>query len=92
VHFEHPDAGEVIFSDQASRAHARRWTNRQSGLSAVQGSTTAALIVAEAMHASASSDVPELMAAVADELGAVWGITPTAAVLSQSTPRFAFGK
>jgi DNA/RNA-binding domain of Phe-tRNA-synthetase-like protein len=89
---EHPDAGEVIFSDQAGRAHARRWTNRQSGLSAVQGSTTAALIVAEAMHASASSDVAELSAAVADELDAVWSITPMAAVLSQPTPRFTFGK
>ncbi len=89
---EHADAGEVIFSDQEGRAHARRWTNRQSGLSAVQGSTTAALIVAEAMHASASSDVAQLSAAVADELDAVWSITPVAAVLSQSTPRFTFGK
>jgi DNA/RNA-binding domain of Phe-tRNA-synthetase-like protein len=89
---EHPEAGEVIFSDQAGQAHARRWTNRQSGLSAVQGSSTAALIVAEAMHASASSDVAELSAAVADELDAVWSITPMAAVLSQSTPRFTFGK
>jgi DNA/RNA-binding domain of Phe-tRNA-synthetase-like protein len=89
---EHPDVGEVIFSDQAGQAHARRWTNRQSGLSAVQGSSTAALIVAEAMHASASSDVAELSAALADELDAVWSITPMAAVLSQSTPRFTFGK
>jgi DNA/RNA-binding domain of Phe-tRNA-synthetase-like protein len=89
---QHPDAGEVIFSDQAGRAHARRWTNRQSGLSAVRGSSTAALIVAEAMHASASSDVAELSAAVADELDAAWSITPVAAVLSQSTPRFTFGK
>jgi len=28
---EHPDAHEVIFADNAGRAHARRWTNRQSG-------------------------------------------------------------
>jgi DNA/RNA-binding domain of Phe-tRNA-synthetase-like protein len=89
---EHPDVHEVIFADQASRAHARRWTNRQSGLSAVQNSTTAALIVAEAMHDSASSDVPQLAAAVAGELDALWSITPTAAVLSQPSPRFTFGK
>jgi DNA/RNA-binding domain of Phe-tRNA-synthetase-like protein len=89
---EHPDVHEVIFADQASRAHARRWTNRQSGLSAVQNSTTAALIVAEAMHDSASSDVPQLAAAVAGELDALWSVTPTAAVLSQSSPRFTFGK
>lgn len=89
---EHPDVHEVIFADRASQAHARRWTNRQSGLSAVQNSTTAALIVAEAMHDSASSDVPQLAAAVAGELDALWSVTPTAAVLSQSSPRFTFGK
>jgi len=89
---EHPDVHEVIFADQAGRAHARRWTNRQSGLSAVQNSTTAALIVAESMHDSASSDVPQLAAAIAGELDALWSVTPAAAVLSQSSPRFTFGK
>jgi DNA/RNA-binding domain of Phe-tRNA-synthetase-like protein len=89
---EHPDVHEVIFADQASRAHARRWTNRQSGLSAVQDSTTAALIVAEAMHDSGSSDVPHLAAAVAGELDALWSVTPAAAVLSQSSPRFTFAQ
>jgi DNA/RNA-binding domain of Phe-tRNA-synthetase-like protein len=89
---EHPDVHEVIFADQAGRAHARRWTNRQSGLSAVQNSTTAALIVAEAMHDSASSDVPRLAAALAGEMDALWSVTPAAAVLSQSSPRFTFGK
>ena len=87
---EQPSPGEVIFADQARQVHARRWTNRQSGLSAVQASTATALIVAEAMHDSASSDVPELMAAVIAELNAIWSITPTAAVLGQSAPRFTF--
>ena len=89
---EHPDAHEVIFSDQAGRAHARRWTNRQSGLSAVQNSTTAALIVAEAMHGSASADVRQLSAALAGELDAIWSVAPTAAILSPSSPRFTFGQ
>jgi DNA/RNA-binding domain of Phe-tRNA-synthetase-like protein len=89
---EHPGRHEVIFADQAGQVHARRWTNRQSGLSAVQDSTAAVLIVAEAMHDSASSDVPELIAAVADELNAVWSITPVTTVLSQSAPRFTFQK
>jgi DNA/RNA-binding domain of Phe-tRNA-synthetase-like protein len=89
---EHPSPGEVIFADQAGQVHARRWTNRQSGLSAVQDSTTAALIVAEAMHGTASSDLPELIAAIADELHAIWSITPAAAVLSPSAPRFASQK
>src|SRR6516164_9983831 len=45
---EHPGAGEVIFADGAGHAHARRWTNRQSGRSAVRDCTGEALIVAEA--------------------------------------------
>ena len=40
---EHPAAGEVIFADQAGQAHARRWTNRQSGRSAVRDATSAVL-------------------------------------------------
>jgi DNA/RNA-binding domain of Phe-tRNA-synthetase-like protein len=82
----------VIFADAARRVHARRWTNRQSGWSAVQESTTAALIVAEAMHDSAATDVRELTAAVAGELKAVWSVTPARSVLSPSSPRFTFGQ
>jgi len=88
---EHPAPHEVIFADAARRVHARRWTNRQSGWSEVQDSTTAALIVAEAMHDSAASDVRELTAAVAGELEAVWSVTPARSVLSPSSPRFTFG-
>jgi len=88
---EHPAAHEVIFADQARCVHARRWTNRQSGLSAVQKPTAAVLIVAEAMHDSAASDVPKLTAAVADELHALWSLTPTVTILSQRSPRFTFG-
>jgi DNA/RNA-binding domain of Phe-tRNA-synthetase-like protein len=88
--FEHPGPGEVIFADQARQVHARRWTNRQSGLSAIKDSTTAALIVAEAMHATAESDVPRLIAAIAGELQAAWSITPAATVLCQASPRFTF--
>jgi DNA/RNA-binding domain of Phe-tRNA-synthetase-like protein len=85
---EHPGPHEVIFADQAGHVHARRWTNRQSGLSAVQDSTATVLIVAEAMHESASSDVLELIAALADELKALWSAAPVTAALSQSAPRF----
>jgi DNA/RNA-binding domain of Phe-tRNA-synthetase-like protein len=28
---EHPEPHEVIYADEEGRAHARRWTNRQSG-------------------------------------------------------------
>ena len=88
---EHPPAGEVIFADQAGQAHARRWTNRQSGRSAVRDTTSAALIVAEALHDSAPADIPELVAALAAELKATWSLTPQAAVLTATSPRFTPG-
>lgn len=87
---EHPAAGEVIFADQARQAHARRWTNRQSGLSAVRESTTTVLIVAEALHDSAPADVRALTEAIAGEMTALWS-RPAQAVLSRGQPRFTGG-
>lgn len=89
---EHPGAHEVIFADEAGQAHARRWTNRQSGHSAVRDTTTAVVIVAEAMHASATADVERLVATIGDELNGVWSVTPTTAILSESSPRFEFAR
>jgi DNA/RNA-binding domain of Phe-tRNA-synthetase-like protein len=88
---EHPAVGEVIFADRAGRAHARRWTNRQSGVSAVRDSTAAVLIVAEALHQEAASGVRELTAVLAAELGAVWSVKPQSAVLTAAEPGFTFG-
>jgi DNA/RNA-binding domain of Phe-tRNA-synthetase-like protein len=85
---ERPPAGEVIFADQAGQAHARRWTNRQSGLSAVRDSTARTLIVAEALHDSAPADMAELIAALTAEIQAAWSVTPQAAVLTATSPRF----
>ncbi len=87
---EHPAPGEVIFADEAGRAHARRWTNRQSGLSAVHDTTTAALIVAEALHDDAAADMSRLIASLAADVEALWPVAPSAAVLTASSPRFTF--
>lgn len=87
---EHPAPREVIFADEAGHAHARRWTNRQSGLSAVRDTTRSALIVAEALHDSAFSDIQRLTAAVADELTAAWSVVPKSSLLHRSGPRFDF--
>ncbi len=87
---EHPDAHEVVFADSAGRAHARRWTNRQSGYSAVRDTTTAILIIEEAMNASAPADVEKLVAAIDNELNAIWSVTAKTRILSQSSPRFEF--
>jgi DNA/RNA-binding domain of Phe-tRNA-synthetase-like protein len=89
---EHPAAGEVIFADHAGQAHARRWSNKQSAYSAVGNMTTDALIVAEALHESAASDIPALVAAMAGELGELWAVKPAKAVLTCSSPRFTFAQ
>lgn len=69
---EHPEPGEVIFSDDDGRAHARRWTNRQSGWSAVRPETSEALIVTEALHETADNDTAALMSSLAGALAAIW--------------------
>ncbi|MCA1438801.1 hypothetical protein I6F07_00955 [Ensifer sp. IC4062] len=85
---EYPEQHEVIFADEEGRAHARRWTNRQSGYSAVGDETTAVLVVAEALHAGAATDVGRLVHELAGAMGAVWSATPRSTVLDRSTPRF----
>jgi DNA/RNA-binding domain of Phe-tRNA-synthetase-like protein len=86
---EHPAKGEVIFADRAGQAHARRWTNRQSGRSAVRGATSKVLIVAEALHEGASNDVPGLVAALAADIGEAWqAAKPRTAVLTAAAPTF----
>ncbi|MBY5407123.1 hypothetical protein HFO98_01280 [Rhizobium leguminosarum] len=87
---EHPEANEVIFADDEHRAHARRWTNRQSGLSAVRETTRSVLIVVEALHASAGDDIARLVETVADALARHWPAAPKTARLSPVSPRFEF--
>lgn len=69
---ENPEQGEVIFADDAGRGHARRWTNRQSGWSAVQKQTERVLIVAEALHDNADDDVDALMCSLVEALSLIW--------------------
>ena len=91
---EHPAPGEVIFADQAGQAHARRWTNRQSGRSAVSPATNSVLIVAEALHERAPADIPELIKTLTAEIARTWTLEPTTpqtAVLTPAGPRFTFG-
>jgi DNA/RNA-binding domain of Phe-tRNA-synthetase-like protein len=88
---EHPEPGEVTFADAQGQAHARRWTNRQSGLSAVRDETAAVLIVIEGVHDSAAADVQNLGTALGDALNEVWSIAPRPGLLTASSPRFEFG-
>ncbi|MCY1317262.1 B3/4 domain protein [compost metagenome] len=87
---ENPEPGEVIFADAEGRAHARRWTNRQSGHSAIRPQTAHALIVAEAMHETAREDVARLMTALSEAISAAWSTRPSMAMLDRSSRRFDF--
>lgn len=60
---EAPDAGEVVFIDEAGHVAARRWCWRQSADSASRTSTTEILVTVEGHHDGARADVE---AAVAD--------------------------
>lgn len=54
---EHPEVGEVVFSDPTGRVIARRWCWRQSDDSAARETTTDAIITIEAQHEGAQADV-----------------------------------
>ncbi|RMI89885.1 hypothetical protein BIU87_27750 [Streptomyces sp. ZS0098] len=88
---EHPAPGEVTYADSAGRAHARRWTNRQSGHSAVRDGTRRVLVVAEAMHEGGADTVARVLETLAKELGARRPVTPVTALLTDAAPEFAFG-
>lgn len=54
---DHPEAGEVVFSDDTKLVIARRWCWRQSDQSAAQAETTQAIITVEAHHEQGKADV-----------------------------------
>jgi DNA/RNA-binding domain of Phe-tRNA-synthetase-like protein len=87
---EQPAPAEVSFVDAQGNAHARRWTNRQSGLSAVREDTREVLIVAEAMHSGASQDMPRLVEALGAALQEVWSTSAATKLLSAADARFDF--
>ncbi|MBC7812210.1 MAG: hypothetical protein H7175_13730 [Burkholderiales bacterium] len=54
---DHPEAGEVVFSDETGLGIARRWCWRQSDESAARESTTDAIFTVEAQHPNGRTDV-----------------------------------
>lgn len=88
---EHPEPQEVIYADEQAHAHARRWTNRQSSLSAVSPGTSTVMIVAEALHESAHEDVRTLLAALMEEISIAWpSAASKARLLTRAAPRFEY--
>jgi DNA/RNA-binding domain of Phe-tRNA-synthetase-like protein len=88
---EHPEPGEVTFADAQGQAHARRWTHRQSGLSAIRDDTASVLIVMEAVHANAGADAQALRDKLAAAMTEVWGGAPQRGFLTAAAPTFEFG-
>jgi len=63
---EHPNTGEVVFSDESGLVIARRWCWRQSDESATREDTSEAIFTLEAQHPTGRNEVE---AALADLLG-----------------------
>lgn len=59
---EHPEPGEVVFSDETGLVVARRWCWHQSDESAARDDTTSAVIVAEAVHPGGRAEVEGMLA------------------------------
>ena len=88
---EHPEPQEVIYVDNADNAHSRRWTNRQSSLSAVSSDTHSVMIVAEALHESGYEDMRTLLAALMEEIATSWPYASSKArLLTRTSPRFEY--
>jgi DNA/RNA-binding domain of Phe-tRNA-synthetase-like protein len=58
---EHPEPGEVIFTDDEEQVSARRWCWRQSRASAAREDTTEILVTVEGHHAAAADDIDRAM-------------------------------
>lgn len=87
---EQPEPGEVTFADAQGRSHARRWTHRQSGLSAIRDDTREVLIVVEAVHARARRDADALATALGVAIEKAWGTSVAQGRLDKDAPVFTF--
>ncbi len=87
---EYPEAGEVVFVDDANNAHARRWSYRQSGSSAIRPETADILIVSEGLHETAPADLTRLIDTLAAELTAIGATVHVRDLLSADHRRFEF--
>jgi DNA/RNA-binding domain of Phe-tRNA-synthetase-like protein len=83
---DHPEPGEVVFSDETGLVIARRWCWRQSEDSAATGSTSSAIIVVEAHHASARPDVTAALADLLELSRKYAGGEYTTAILDKDHP------
>lgn len=78
---EHPDVGEVIFSDDSKTVFARRWCWRQSHQSAAHLETQNVLVTIEGLHDQARQDVTSAVDDLSRLLEQYAGGTRTSAIL-----------
>src|SRR5216683_3335297 len=85
---DHPEVGEVVFSDATGLVMARRWCWRQSEQSAAQPGTTSAIITIEAHHANAHKDIEATLQDLLTLLKEYAGGTFVTSVLDEGKPAF----
>jgi DNA/RNA-binding domain of Phe-tRNA-synthetase-like protein len=84
---EHPNPGEVIFTDNTSTVLCRRWTWRQSEFSKLQHTSTAVEINIDGLPPVTRADVELISADLAMLVGLYGGYAPTEVkLLSEETP------
>jgi DNA/RNA-binding domain of Phe-tRNA-synthetase-like protein len=83
---EHPEPGEVVFSDETGLVLARRWCWRQSDQSAARLDTTDAIITVEAHHERAHTDIRAAVDDLLELLTSYAGGIFTADILNPEHP------
>ena len=87
---QHPEAGEVIFSDDDETVSARRWCWRQSRASAAGDDTTEILVTVEGHHETAPDDVDRALRDLQSLLGSYASPSGVrSAILDAANPTFA---
>ena len=82
----HPEAGEVVFSDENKMVVARRWCWRQSATSAANAGTAEAVITVEAHHAGGGADIESALGDLLALLKEFAGGSYESAVLDAGNP------
>ncbi|SRR6266487_4652589 len=83
---EHPEVGEVVFSDETGLVIARRWCWRQSEQSAARADTASAIITIEAHHADSHRDIKAALMDLRLLLQKYAGGTFEASILDAANP------
>ncbi|HVU66053.1 MAG TPA: phenylalanine--tRNA ligase beta subunit-related protein [Ktedonobacteraceae bacterium] len=87
---DHPQPGEVIFSDDSGQVIARRWCWRQSESSAAVAQTRECLITVEAHHATAHQDIEAALHDLLSLLKEYAGGSATSAILDKDHPALTY--